>query len=72
MKLEGEQTLLRVSLRNTDKHGWFSPPAAELLVERAKSQGSAGAMVLRGVFGLDVNRRLRSSEKQVPTQEESP
>src|SRR6266436_5285530 len=24
MKLEGEQTLLRVHLRNTDKHGWVS------------------------------------------------
>ena len=23
MKLEGEQTLLRVYLRNTDRHGWF-------------------------------------------------
>lgn len=56
MKLEGEQTLLRVYLRNTDKYGWF--PAADALVEQAKSHGLAGATVLRGIFGLDVNGQL--------------
>jgi uncharacterized protein len=58
MTLEGEQTLLRVHLRNTDRHGWFSPPAAEELVQRAKAAGMAGATVLRGVFGLDVSGKL--------------
>jgi PII-like signaling protein len=58
MKLEGEQTLLRVYLRNTDRHGWFSPPAAEALVRRAKQDGLAGATVLRGFFGLDVTGKL--------------
>ncbi len=58
MKLEGEQVLLRVYLRNTDKKGWFSPPAAESLVRRAMSGGLAGATVLRGFFGLDVTGRL--------------
>ncbi len=58
MKLEGEQTLLRIHLRNTDRHGWFSPPAAEELVQRAKSAGLAGATVLRGILGLDVTGRL--------------
>jgi uncharacterized protein len=58
MKLEGEQTLLRVYLRNTDKQGWFSPPAAEALVERAKANGLSGATVLRGFFGLDVKGHL--------------
>jgi PII-like signaling protein len=61
MKLEGEQTLLRVYLRNTDTHGWFSPPAAEALVQRAKSEGLAGATVLRGIFGLDVTGKLLES-----------
>jgi uncharacterized protein len=61
MKLEGEQTLLRVYLRNTDKHGWFSPPAAEVLVERAKAQGLAGATVLRGFLGLDIGGSLLES-----------
>jgi PII-like signaling protein len=52
MKLEGEQTLLRVYLRNTDKFGWSS--AADSLVERAKSKGLAGATLLRGIYGLDI------------------
>src|SRR5262245_44860284 len=59
MKLEGEQTLLRVYLRNTDKHGWL--PAAEVLVQRVKDNGLAGATVLRGIFGLDVEGQLLQS-----------
>jgi PII-like signaling protein len=58
MKLEGEQTLLRVYLRNTDKQGWFSAPAVEALLERAKREGLAGGTVLRGIFGLDVTGKL--------------
>jgi uncharacterized protein len=58
MRLDGELTLLRVYLRNTDKHGWFSAPAAEELVQRARKEGLAGATVLRGFFGLDVNGNL--------------
>jgi PII-like signaling protein len=61
MKLEGEQTLLRVHIRNTDKHGWFSPPVAETLMLRAKKAGLAGATVLRGFFGLDVTGKLLES-----------
>ena len=56
MKLEGEQTLLRVYLRNTDKCGWSS--ASDVLVERAKKKNLAGATVLRGIFGLDVTGQL--------------
>jgi PII-like signaling protein len=58
MRLEGELTLLRVCLRNTDKHGWFSAPAAEELVQRARKVGIAGATVLRGFYGMDVNGNL--------------
>lgn len=61
MKLEGEHTLLRVHLRNTDRHGWFSRPTAESLVQRAKSRGLAGATVWRGFLGLDVNGQLLES-----------
>jgi PII-like signaling protein len=57
MKLEGEQVLLRVYLRNTDHYGWWRS-AADTLVERARSQGLAGATVLRGFFGLDVDGHL--------------
>jgi hypothetical protein len=59
MKLEGEQTLLRIYLRNTDKYGWSS--AGEVLVERAKKKHLAGATVLRGIFGLDASGQLLES-----------
>ena len=55
MKEEREQVLLRVYLRNTDKHGWFTSTVAETLVSRARSAGLAGGTVLRGVFGLGVD-----------------
>lgn len=63
MKLDGEQTLLRVFLRNTDKDGWFSRPAVDMLVERARSMDLAGATVLRGIGGLDVTGNLLESSK---------
>src|SRR5438477_12534635 len=56
MKLEGEQTLLRVYLRSTDKHGWSAADGA--VVERAKKKHLAGATVLRGILGLDVTGQL--------------
>jgi len=57
MKLEGEQVLLRVYLRNTDKYGWWRS-AGDTLVARARHQGLAGATVLRGFFGLDSDGHL--------------
>jgi uncharacterized protein len=59
MKLEGEQVLLRVHLRNTDQQGWRN--AADALIERARSEGLAGATLLRGIFGLDVDGKLLES-----------
>jgi PII-like signaling protein len=61
MKLEGEQTLLRVHLRNTDKYGLWRL-AADTFVERARQQGLAGATVLRGILGIDVNGALLQSK----------
>lgn len=57
MRLEGEQTLLRVYLRNTDKYGWWRQ-AADTLVARARKQGLAGATVLQGFFGLDIDGHI--------------
>jgi uncharacterized protein len=57
MKLEGEQVLLRVYLRNTDKYGWWRS-AGDTLVTRARRQGLAGATVLRGFFGLASDGHL--------------
>ena len=59
MKLEGEQTLLRVYLRNTDKSGWRS--AADALVEQARADGLSGATQLRGIFGLDFTGHVLES-----------
>jgi PII-like signaling protein len=60
MKLEGEQVLLRVHLRNTDKHGWGS--AADALLERARAEGLAGATILRGLLGLHFTGELLESK----------
>src|SRR5215831_8338892 len=67
MKLEGEQTLLRVHLRNTDKYGWWRL-AADTLVARARRQGLAGATVLRGLFGLDVAGSILESGSWSPAE----
>lgn len=60
MKLEGEQTLLRVYLRNTDKCGLGS--AADALVEHARRDGLAGTTLLRGILGLDATGALLDSK----------
>jgi PII-like signaling protein len=57
VKLQGEQVLLRVYLRNTDKYGWWRS-ATDTLVERARKRELAGATVLCGFFGLDVDGHL--------------
>ncbi len=59
MKLEGEQVLLRVHLRNTDQFGWRN--AADSLVERARQEDMAGATLLRGIYGMDLNGCLLES-----------
>lgn len=61
MKLEAEQTLLRVYLRNTDQYGWSS--AGDSLVERAQGKGLAGATVLRGIMGLDITGQILESRR---------
>src|SRR5262249_32822919 len=60
MKLEGEQTLLRVYLRNTDRYGWWRN-AADTLVTRARKEGLAGATLLRGIYGLDCTGKVLDS-----------
>lgn len=52
MKLEGEQTLLRVVLRSTDRYSWRRRTVEELL-RRALARGLMGATVLEGEGGLD-------------------
>ncbi len=57
MKREGEQTLLRVFLRSTDKYLWWSS-AADALFGRAMKRGLVGATELEGCLGLDVHGHM--------------
>lgn len=56
MRLEGEQTLLRVYLRNTDRHGWGA--LAHFLLRRAVDARLEGATLFRAECGLDTTGRL--------------
>ena len=51
MKREGEQTLLRVFLQNTDKASWWAT-ARDALLRRAMGRGLEGATALEGDCGL--------------------
>ncbi len=57
MKLEGEQTLLRVFLRNTDKFSWWST-AADTLLRRAMKRKLIGETTLEGFLGLDASGKV--------------
>jgi uncharacterized protein len=59
VRLDGEQTVLRIYLRNTDRCGWYS--AADSLVERALAWGMAGSSVFHGFFGLDMAGEILES-----------
>jgi PII-like signaling protein len=59
MKTEREQLLLRIYLRNTDRHG--TQTAAEAVVEQAQRHGLAGATLIRGRLGLDFDGKLLES-----------
>ncbi len=53
-KLVGEQVLMRIFIGEGDRHG--HKPLYEALVELLRSEGFAGATVLRGVCGFGANR----------------
>ncbi len=57
MKLEGEQTLLRVVLRSTDRYSWRRRTVEELL-RRALACGLMGATVLEGEEGWTAQGSL--------------
>jgi PII-like signaling protein len=57
MKLEGEQTLLRVFLKNTDKVSWWTS-AQDALLKRALKRGLAGETTLEGFLGLDAGGKV--------------
>src|SRR6266404_1086915 len=62
-KFEGERTLMRIHIGESDK--WHGKPLREAVVEMLRKDGFSGATVLRGVgghggpSGHDTNKRLR-------------
>jgi PII-like signaling protein len=59
MKIEGEGKLLRIFIGESDR--WHGKPLYEEIVKRVRSEGIAGATVLRGVEGFGADSRLHTS-----------
>jgi hypothetical protein len=59
MKLEGEGKLLRIFVGESDT--WHGKPLYEAIVQVARSEGLAGATVLRGIEGFGADSRLHTS-----------
>lgn len=60
MKLEGEQKLLRIFIGEQDK--WKGLPLYEAIVNEARSQGMAGATVLKGFLGFGRKAHLHTTK----------
>lgn len=59
MRIEGEGTLLRIFVGESDR--WHGKPLYEAIVERARAEGLAGATVLRGLEGFGAHSRVHTS-----------
>ena len=59
MKIEGEGTLLRVFVGETDR--WQGRPLHEAIVQRARESDLAGATVLRGLEGFGAGSRIHTA-----------
>lgn len=70
MKLDGEGTLLRIFIGESDKVGHQS--LYEALVRTAREQGLAGATVLRGVEGFGADSRVIHTAKILRLSEDLP
>ncbi len=60
MKLSGEVELLRVFIGESDR--LRGRPLYEVIVELARSDGLAGATVLRGTLGFGANSRIHTAK----------
>ena len=60
MKLEGEGTLLRIFIGESDR--WHHQPLYEAIVLEARKHGLAGATVLRGPMGYGANSRIHTAK----------
>jgi PII-like signaling protein len=59
MKFEGEGKLLRIFIGESDR--FEGKPLYQALVEKARSEGLAGATVLRGIEGFGASSHLHTS-----------
>jgi len=57
--IDGEQTLVRVFIGESDK--WHHQPLSTALVERLRREGFAGATVLHGVAGFGARSVLHTA-----------
>lgn len=60
MRLSGEAQLLRIFIGESDRHQ--GRPLYEVIVEMARSEGLAGATVLRGTLGFGANSRIHTAK----------
>ena len=58
MKIEGEGKLVRIFIGESDHHG--RKPLYQAIVELLRSEGLAGATVLRGIEGFGAGSRLHT------------
>ena len=59
MKLEGEGTLLRIHIGESDR--WHHQPLYEAIVLEARKHALAGATVFRGPMGFGASSRIHTS-----------
>ncbi len=59
MKLEGKGKLLRIFIGESDTH--HGKPLYQVIVERAREAGLAGATVVRGIEGFGADSRLHTA-----------
>ena len=59
MRLEGEGKLLRLFIGESDT--WHGKPLYQVIVERVRQEGLAGATVLRGIEGSGADSRIHTS-----------
>jgi len=57
-RFQGERTLMRIFIGESDKHE--GRPLYEVLVERFRQRGLAGATVLRGITGFGASSVLHT------------
>lgn len=58
-RLEGEGTLLRIFIGESDR--WHGKPLYEAIVRTARDEGLAGVTVLRGIEGFGAESHLHTA-----------